>query len=89
VVMIFLQQEFVIAQQRFPWSVCQQKPLGEKGPGYPIHVGNFRPFPVDTVMQPGEHDNMDTGLRISSWASDTLHRMASGGWWMVMNLKDS
>ena len=76
--MIFLKQKLFIAQQRFQLQVGHQKQLGEKGPGDPIHGGHFRHFPVDTLMQPGEHDDMDTGLRISIWASETLHRMASG-----------
>ena len=87
--MIFLKQKRCAVKQRFQLQVCHQKQLVEQGPGYPIRVGNFRHFAVDTLMQPREHDDMDTGLRISIWASEKLHRMASGWCWMVMNLQDS
>lgn len=40
-------------------------------------------------MEPSEHDNIDTGLGVSIWASRKLHRVASGGWWIMMNLQDS
>jgi hypothetical protein len=40
-------------------------------------------------MQPSEHDDIDTRLGGSIWAPRKLHRVASGWWWMVMNLQDS
>jgi hypothetical protein len=36
--------------------------LREKGSGYLIICGDLRHFPVDALMQPSPHDNMDTGL---------------------------
>ena len=83
--MIFLKQELCIAKEHCQLEVGSQKQLVEKGPGDLIIVGDFRPFPVDTVMQPSEHDDMDTGLGLSIWASDKLHRVASGWWWMLMS----
>jgi hypothetical protein len=61
----------------------------EKGPGYPITFGDFRHFPVDTLMQPREHDEMNTGVGISIWASGKRHRVASGWWGMVTNRYDA
>ena len=59
--MIFLKQELFITKEHLQLEVGSQKQLGEKGPGYPIIVGDVRHFPVDTLMQPSEHDDMDTG----------------------------
>ena len=76
--MIFLKQELFLAKEHFQLEVGSQKQLVEKGAGYPIIVGDVRHLPVDTLMQPSEHDDMDTGLGISIGASGKLHRMASG-----------
>ena len=87
--MLLLTQALFIAKQCFQLQVGHKKEVIEKGPGYPITFCDFRHFPVDTLMQPREHDNMDTGLCISIWASRKLHRVASGWWWMVTNRHDS
>ena len=76
--MIFLQQELFIAEQRFQLQVRHQKQLGEEGPGYLRSFGDFRHFAVDTLMQPREHDDMDTRLGLSIVASGKLHCLASG-----------
>ncbi len=87
--MLFLQQELFLTQQRFSLEVRHTKQVRKKGPGYPIRLCDCRHFPVDTAMQPSEHDDIDTRLGGSIWASRTLHREASGWWGMVMNLQDS
>ena len=75
--MIFLKQELFIADQRFQLQVRHQKQLVEEGPGYLISFCDFRPFAVDTLMQPREHDDMDTRLGLSIVASGKLHCVAS------------
>ena len=50
---------------------------------------DLRHFPIGPLMQPGQHDHMDTGLGISIRASPQLHRVASGWWLMVMHRQDS
>jgi hypothetical protein len=87
--MICLRQELFITKEPCQLEVGSQQQLGEQGSGYPILVGDLCHFPVDTLRQPSEHDEMDTGLGISIWASGKLHRMASGWCWMVMNLQDA
>ena len=87
--MIFLQQELCIAAQHFQLEVRYEKQLREEGPGYLIRRCNVRHFPIEPLIQPRQHDNMDTGLGISIWASGTLHRVASGWWGMVTNRHDS
>jgi len=62
--MIFLQQELFITKQRFQLQVGHKKELIEKGPGYLIKFCDVRHFPVDALMQPSRHDNLDTGLGI-------------------------
>ena len=62
--MISLKQELFIAKQRFSLEVCHQKQLIEKGSGYLIIFCDCSHFPVDTLMQPREHDDMDTGLGV-------------------------
>src|SRR5512145_3078047 len=87
--MIFLKQKLCIAKECFPLEVRHQQQLLEKGPRYLIRLGDLRHVAVDTLMQPGEDDDIDTGLGISIWASGTLHYVASGWWLAVMSLKDS
>ena len=62
--MVFLKQAFFITKQRFQLEVCHQQELIEKCPGYLISFGDLRHFPVDTLMQPREPDDMDTGMVI-------------------------
>ena len=78
-----------IAEKRFQLQVRHKKQLIEKGPRDLIILGDFRHFPVDTLMEPRQHDNMDTGLGTQIWASRKLHPLTSGCWWMSMNLKVS
>ena len=61
----------------------------EEGPGDVISLCKLCHFPIDPLVQPGPHDNLDTGVGISIGASDKLHGMASGGWGMVTNRHDS
>lgn len=61
---IFLKQALFITKQRFQLEVCHQKELREKGPGYLISCGDLCHFPVDTLMQPREPNDMDTGMEI-------------------------
>src|SRR5512145_2768429 len=87
--MIFWQQALFIAKQCFQLQVGHTKEVIEKGPGYLRIFGDFRHFPVDTLMQPREHDAMNTSVGIYIWASAKLHRVASGWWGMVTNHHDS
>ena len=87
--MIFLKQELFIAEQRFQLQVRHEKQLIEEGPGYLIRLCDVRHFPIESLIQPRQRDNMDTGLGISIWASRKLHRVASGWWLMVTNRHDS
>src|SRR5262249_29483489 len=87
--MIFLKQELCIAKERFQLDVCHHKELIEKGPRYLVDLCDLRHFPVDTLIQPSESDDIDTGLGISIRASGKLHRVASGWGGMSMNRNDS
>ncbi len=78
--MIFLTQQLVITKQRFQLQVHPTKQWREKSPGYLIICCDGRHFPVDALMEPSEHDPIDTGLGVSIWASRKLHRVAAGGW---------
>ena len=78
-----------IAQERFQLEGGRKQQLIEEGPGEAIILGDVRHFPVDALIEPRQHDNMDTGLGISIESSHTLHRVASGWGLMVMNRNDS
>lgn len=79
----------VIAQEGCQLAGRDRKQVREKGPGDVILLGEWRHFPVDTLIEPSLCDNIDTGVGISIGASDKLHRAASGWWMMVMNRHDS
>jgi hypothetical protein len=69
----------VIAQEDFELDCGRHKELIEQGPSNAIGLGDLRHFAVDALIEPSQHDNVDTSLRSESGASDKLHGVASGG----------
>jgi hypothetical protein len=57
----------------------RQKELREQGPGKAIGLGDLRHFAGDALIEPSQHDNVETSVRSDIGASDTLHSVASGG----------
>ena len=80
---------FLIAKKRFQLEVGSPHQLIKKSSGEGILLSNVCHLAIDALMEPSEPDHVDTGVRRSIVASDTRHRTASGGWWMVMNRGDS
>ena len=70
-------------------QVGDKQQLIEKCPGYLIRLGKLRHFPVDTLIEPSLHDNLDTALSISIRSSHKLHGVTSGWWGVVMNRQGS
>ena len=87
--MIFLKQRIFIAEQHLQLEVGHEHELIEEGPGYLIRLGDLSHFPIDALIQPGQSDNLDTGVGIYIWASAKLHRVASAWWGLSMNRNDS
>src|SRR5215475_3619397 len=87
--LILLPVELFIAKKHFPLEVGHKQQLIEEGPGDAIILGDVRHFPVDALIEPRQHDNLNTGLGISIGSSHKFHRVASGWGWMVMNRNDS
>jgi len=79
----------LIAQEGCPLARRDRKPVREKGPGAVRLLGELRPGPVDTLLEPSLRDHIATGGGISIGASDQLHRAASGWWMMVRNRHDA
>ena len=86
---IFLKQALFIATERFQLEGGRQQQLIEEGPGDAIILCDLRHFPVDALIEPSQHDHMDTGLGISIGSSHKFHRGASGWGLMAMNRNDS
>jgi hypothetical protein len=79
----------LIAKKRFQLAVRSPQQLLKPGSGDVIILSNLRHLAIDALLEPSEPDHVDTGVRRSIVASDTPHRTASGGWWMVMNRGDA
>ena len=69
----------VIAKEDFELDGGRQKELIEKGPRNAIDLVDLCHFAVDALIEPSQHDNVDTRLRSEIGASDKLHGVASGG----------
>jgi len=87
--LIFLQPELFIAKERFQLEIGHKKQLIEESPGDAIILCDWSHSPVDALMEPSQHGNMDTGLGSSIGSSHKFHHVASGWGLMVMNLNDS
>jgi hypothetical protein len=74
-----LYQLLVIAKEDFELDGGRHKELIEKGPRNAIGLGDLCHFAVDPLIEPSQHDNVDTSLRSEIGASDKLHGVASGG----------
>jgi hypothetical protein len=59
-----LKQALFIAQERFQLKGGHKQQLIEESPGDAIILGDVRHFPVDALIAPSQHDNMDTALGI-------------------------
>ena len=69
----------LVAEEHVELDGGRQQELIEQGPGNTIGLGDLRHFAVDALIEPSQHDHVDTRLRSSIGASDTLHSVASGG----------
>ena len=87
--LIFLPQELVMAAERFHLEGGSQQEWGEQGARDLRDRCDVRHFSVDALLPPSESDELDPRVRISIWASGTLHRVASGWWGMSMHRRDS
>ena len=50
-------------QEDFELEGGRQKELIEHAPGNAIGLGDLRHFAVDALIEPSQHDNVDTSLR--------------------------
>ena len=87
--LILVPVELFIAQKHFQLEVSHTQQVREEGPGEAIMLCDWQHLPVDALIEPRQHDHLHTGLGISIGSSHTLHRVASGWGWMVMNRNDS
>jgi len=79
----------VSAKKRCQLEVGSPKQLIQQGSGDVIILSNLGHLAIDALIEPGEPDHFDAGVRCEIMASDKLHRTASGWSWMVMNRGDS
>ena len=79
----------VLAKKRLQLEIGSPHQLIKPGSGDVILLSNLCHLAIEALIEPCEPDHGDTGVRCLIVASDTLHRTASGWWWMVMNRGDS
>jgi hypothetical protein len=53
----------LFAEEHFELDGGRQKELIEQGPGNAIGLGDLRHLAVDALIEPSQHDNVDTRLR--------------------------
>jgi len=68
-----------IAQENVEVDGGSHKELREKGPGNARGLGDLCHCAVGALIEPSQHNQVDTSVRSSIRASDTLHGVASGG----------
>ena len=77
-----------IAKELLQLVLSRPSKLIKKSSGDMIILSNLYHLAIEALIDPSEPDNFDTGVRLQIVASDKLHRIASGWWWM-MNPHDS
>jgi hypothetical protein len=85
----FLSVRLLIAKKRFSLEIGSPNQLIQPGSGDVILLSNLCHLAIDALIEPGEPDHFDAGVKREIMASDKLHRTASGWSWMVMNRGDS